>query len=65
MWEAGYPNPTNRSKGAVETAGHVKLLLAGFIEFLAGFIKLSHTILLQVGLCSLLLADCDESSVSV
>jgi len=35
------------------------LLLAGFIEFLAGFIKLSHTILLPM--CSLLLADCDDS----
>jgi len=34
-------------------------LLAGFIEFLAGFIKLSHTVLLPM--CSLLLADCDDT----
>jgi len=39
------------------------LLLAVFIEFLAGFIKLSHTSLLPI--CSLLLADCDDTRCGV
>ena len=39
------------------------LLLAVYIEFLASFIKLSHTILLPV--CSLLLADCDDTRCGV
>ena len=40
-------------------------LLAVFIEFLAGFIKLSHTISLPVCSCSLLLADCDDTRCGV
>ena len=35
------------------------LLAVLSIEFLAGFIKLSHTVLLPM--CSLLLADCDDT----
>jgi len=43
------------------------LLLAGFIEFLAGFIKLSHSIFsfILLPVCSLLLADCDDSRCGV
>jgi len=51
-----------RSQGAVEAAGHV-IVARVYIEFLASFIKLSHTILLPV--CSLLLADCDDTRCGV
>ena len=44
--------------GAEEAAGDA-IVARCSIEFLAGFIKLSHTILLPI--CSLLLADCDDS----
>ena len=45
------------------TNSSLLLLLAGFIEFLAGCFKFPHTILLPM--CSLLLADCDDTRCEV
>jgi len=54
--------PLVKTALAVEAAGHV-IVARWFIEFLAGFIELSDSILLPI--CSPLLADCDDTRCGV
>jgi len=54
--------PLVKTALAVEAAGHV-IVARWFIEFSAGFIELSDSVLLPI--CSPLLADCDDTRCGV